>query len=271
MTAHFMSCVIYWRIYRAGMYRILIIMFAVALIGGPGAQSAELSIAAASDLVFCLEEINRAFGKAHPEIALKFTTGASGSIFAQISNGAPFDVFLSADARYPRELIEASLAEKESLTIYAIGHLVVWTAKEEIDISSGIASLASGAIRKVAIANPEHAPYGRAAKAALEHYDLWDALKDKLVFGENVAQTAQFVETGNADAGIVAMSIVLAPALRSTGNWMGIPEHAYPRLEQGVVITKTGALNPASAIYVEFLGSAEARNIFDRSGFRLPR
>ena len=120
--------------------------------------------------------------------------------------------------RYPRELIKAGLADKESLTLYAIGHLVVWTASDEIDISTGVAALTSGAVRKVAIANPEHAPYGRAARAALEHFNLWDALKGKLVFGENIAQTAQFVETGNADAGIVALSIVLAPNLKSKGT-----------------------------------------------------
>jgi molybdate transport system substrate-binding protein len=147
---------------------------------------------------------------------------------------------------------------------------VVWTASDEIDISEGVRSLTRGSVRKVAIANPEHAPYGRAARAALEHFNLWDVLKGKLVFGENIAQTAQFVETGNADAGLVALSIVLAPNLKSKGRWIEVPEHAYPRLEQGAVITKAGTTNPASSAYIEFLASRKARRIFDRFGFRLP-
>jgi molybdate transport system substrate-binding protein len=263
--------VLYTREYiEGGMRRVLVLLLAFGIFGPHRSLASELSVAAASDLVFCLEELNLAFGKAHPEIRIKSATGASGNIFAQISNGAPFDVFLSADMRYPLELIKAGLAEKESLTRYASGHLVVWTSKEEIDISAGISSLTSGAVRKVAIANPEHAPYGRAAKAALVYFDLWLRLQEKLVFGENIAQTAQFVETGNADAGIVALSIVLAPNLSSKGRWIEVPEHTYPRLEQGAIMTKVGALNPASAAYIEFLGSAEARRIFDRFGFRLP-
>jgi molybdate transport system substrate-binding protein len=256
---------------ESGVRGVLIFLLALGISGAHRSLGSELSVAAASDLVFCLEELNQAFCKAHPEITIKSTTGASGNIFAQISNGAPFDIFLSADMRYPLELIKAGLAEKESLTLYAIGHLVVWTAKEELDLSEGIRSLTSRAIRRVAIANPEYAPYGRAAKAALMYFDLWLPLQEKLVFGENIAQTAQFVETGNADAGIVALSIVLAPALNSKEHWIEVPEHAHPHLEQGAVITKAGTLNPASAAYIEFLGSTEARRIFDRFGFRLPR
>ena len=253
------------------MRRPLIILLAIAAMCGQTAPASELSIAAASDLVFCLEELNSAFNKAHPEIALKSITGASGNLFAQISNGAPFDVFLSADMRYPLELIKSGLAQRESLTLYAIGHLVVWAASDAVDISSGIRSLTSPAIRKVAIANPQHAPYGRAAKAALTYFDLWNVLQEKLVFGENIAQAAHFVKTGNVDAGIVALSIVLAPSVNSKGRWIEVPEHAYSPLEQGAVVTKVGALNPASQLYIEFLRSPPARTIFDRFGFRLPR
>jgi Bacterial extracellular solute-binding protein len=137
-----------------GMGRLLIILLAMATICGQTVRARELSIAAASDLVFCLEELNRAFNKSHREIVLKLITGASVNLFAQISNGAPFDVFLSADMRYPLELIKAGLASREPLTLYAIGHLVVWTASDAVDISSGIQSLAAPRIRKVAIAIP---------------------------------------------------------------------------------------------------------------------
>jgi molybdate transport system substrate-binding protein len=253
------------------MGRLLIILLAMAAIGGQTAHARELSIAAASDLVFCLEELNKTFHQAHPEIVLKSITGASGNLYAQISNGAPFDVFLSADMRYPLELIKAGLASPESLTLYAIGHLVVWTASDAVDISSGIRSLAAPGIRTVAIANPEYAPYGRAAKAALVYFDVWDAVQEKLVFGENIAQASHFVETGNADAGIVALSIVLAPGLSAKGRWIEVPEYAYSPLEQGAVVTRNGASNPAAQVYIDFLRSAEARAIFDRFGFRLPQ
>ena len=250
------------------MRKILALLFLVAATALHAGQT--VTIAAASDLVYCLEELNAAFQKAHPEVELKTSTGASGNFIAQIKTGAPFDVFLSADVNYPRELIKAGLAEEKSLQLYAIGHLVVWTTTEGVDVSKGISSLTQPSIRKAAIANPEHAPYGRAAKAAIEHAQLWDSLKEKIVYGENIAQTAQFVETGNAEAGIVALSLVLSPKLAKKGQWVEVPESDYPRLEQAAVLTKQGASNPTATVYLDFLKSAEARQVFDRYGFRLP-
>ena len=229
-----------------------------------------VSIAAASDLVYCLEELNAAFAKLNPDIEVKASTGSSGNFFAQIKHGAPFDLFLSADVSYPQELIMAGLAEEKSLSPYAVGHLVIWTTKDDLDLSKGLDALTSATISKVAIANPEHAPYGRAAKAALEHAKLWERIKGKLVFGDNIAQTAQFVETGNADAGLVALSLVLSPKLAQKGSWVEVPQDAFPRLEQAAVLTKKGAENPAAALYLSFLKSREAREVFDRYGFRLP-
>lgn len=243
-------------------------VFLVAIFAFSGLRGESLSVAAASDLVYCLEELNAAFRKAHPRVDLKSTTGASGNIFAQIQNGAPFDVFLSADVKYPWELIKAGLAEEKSLVVYAIGHLVVWTNTDGIDVSAGLAALDGAGIKKIAIANPDHAPYGRAARAALEKLNLWEGLKDKLVFGENIAQTAQFIETGNADAGVVALSLVMSPRLRKVGRWAPVPGDAHPRLEQAVVVTRKGAANPMASVYVEFFRSKEARKIFDCSGFR---
>ena len=247
------------------MLRILL----VALLAVSSLRAEALTVAAASDLVYCLEELNAAFRKMHPQADLKVTTGASGTIFAQIQNGAPIDVFLSADVKYPRELIKAGLAEEKSLTIYAIGHLVVWTNKDGMDVSSGLAALDAAALKKIAIANPEHAPYGRAAKAALEKAGLWDRVQGRLVFGENISQTAQFVETGNADAGIVALSLVMSPRLAKTGRWTPVPADAHPKLEQAAVLTKRGAANPLASEYLDFLGSKEAREVFDRYGFRV--
>lgn len=245
-------------------------LFFLVVAGAVHAQQT-VSVAAAADLVYCLEELNAAFNKAHPDAELKSSTGASGNFFAQIKNGAPFDVFLSADVNYPKELIKAGLADENSLQMYAIGHLVVWTTLDKVDVSKGVEALAAPGVGKVAIANPEHAPYGRAAKAAIEYSKLWDTLKDKIVYGENIAQTAQFVETGNADAGIVALSLVLSPKLTKKGTWVEVPESNYPRLEQAAVLTKKGAENPMAAKYLEFLRSPEARAVFDRYGFRLPQ
>jgi len=230
-----------------------------------------LAIAAAADLVYCLADLDKEFVRQHPGADLKVTTGSSGNFFTQLQHGAPFDIFLSADVNFPRELAKAGLADPASLTTYAIGRIVLWTMRDDLDISRGLALVKDPAVKKFAIANPDHAPYGRAAKAALEHAGLWEAAAGKLVLGENIAQTAQFVQTGNAEAGIVALSLVLAPPLAKVGHWTEIPSDAYPRLEQGAVITAHGAKVPLAAAYIAFLRSPEARAILDRYGFRLPK
>jgi molybdate transport system substrate-binding protein len=229
-----------------------------------------LSVAAAADLVYCLADLDAGFAKRHPEADVKVSTGSSGNFCAQIQNGAPFDVFLSADAGFPQTLAKAGLADADSLTIYAIGRIVLWTTKSDVDVTKGLAVTRADAVKKFAIANPAHAPYGRAAKAALEHAGLWSAAQPKLALGENIAQTAQFVQTGAADAGIVALSLVLSPALEKTGRWAEIPTDFYPKLEQAAILTTRGAKNPAARAYLTYLRSKEARAIFDRYGFRLP-
>ncbi|MBV8062205.1 MAG: molybdate ABC transporter substrate-binding protein, partial [Nevskia sp.] len=150
------------------------------------------------------------------------------------------------------------------------GHIVLWSTNPAVDVSQGLKVLSGGAVKKFAIANPDVAPYGRAARAALQSAGLWDALQPKLVRGENIAQTAQFVQSGNADAGIVALSLVLAPQVAGTGRFYRIPEDQYPVLEQGAVITARGAANPLAKAYIEFLRSPEARAVFDKYGFLLP-
>lgn len=239
---------------------------------GVAARAEELSVAAAADLTYCLEDLNAAFQKAHPDATVKVSSGSSGNFFAQIKNGAPFDVFLSADMNYPRELITAGLAQEGDVVQYAVGRIVLWTTNEKVEVSKGLAVLRDGSVvKKIAIANPAHAPYGRAAKAALEHEGLWPAVEGRLVLGENVAQAAQFVQTGNADAGIVALSLVMSPKLAKVGRSFEIPVETYPPLEQGAVITKVGAGKPLAKAYLDFLRSADARKIFDRYGFRLAK
>jgi len=249
---------------------LLLILLAVHPLPAQEAKS-PLAIAAAADLVYCLADIDQEFTRQHPGADLKVTTGSSGNFFTQLQHGAPFDIFLSADVNFPRELAKAGLADSASLTTYAVGRIVLWTTRDDIDVSRGLAIVNDSAVKKFAIANPDHAPYGRAAKAALEHAELWEAASKKLVLGENIAQTAQFVQTGNAEAGVVALSLVLAPPVTKVGHWIEIPPDSYPRLEQGAIITAHGAKNPLAPAYLAFLRSPEARAILDRYGFRLPK
>ena len=229
-------------------------------------------VAAAADLTYCLEDLNAAFKKTHPEAEIKVSSGSSGNFATQIRNGAPFEVFLSADSGFPRDLVKAGLADEKSMAIYAVGRLVLWTAQPEVvDITRGLEILRKDEpVKKLAVANPDHAPYGRAAKQALEHDKLWEVVQPRIVLGENIAQTAQFVATGNADAGIVALSLVVAGKLSKIGKWQEIPADKYAPLEQAVVLTRKGLDNPLAKSYLDFLRTPEAREIFDRYGFRLP-
>lgn len=229
-----------------------------------------VSMAAASDLVFCLDELKAQFGRTLPDVTVTATIGSSGNFFAQIQRGAPFDIFLSADVGYAEELIRLGKAEALSLTRYAVGRIVLWTARTNLFVTNGLAVLTNPSVRRFAIASPEHAPYGRAAKAALEKAGLWPAVRDKVVLGENIAQAAQFVETGNADAGIIALSLLSSPKLKQVGAWWLVPEEMHPRLEQAAVLTNRGSSNAAARACLEFLRSKPAREVFERFGFQLP-
>lgn len=252
------------------MKKLLLALAGLLCLGSAHAADS-LTVAAASDLSLCLDELNAAFKQTRPGVEIKATTGSSGNFLAQIKNGAPFDVFLSADMSYPRELVKDGQADESSLTLYATGHLVLWSTNPGVDVSQGLAVLSTGAVKKFAIANPDVAPYGRAARAALQSAGLWDKLQGKLVSGENIAQTAQFVQTGNVDAGIVALSLVKAPKMSGVGHYYPIAENQYPVLEQGGVITSHGKGNPAARAYIEFLRSPAARAVLDKYGFLLPK
>ncbi len=254
-----------------------LLLCALALLAIPGCSSSsakprEVSVAAAADLQFALGEVVAAFEEAHPDIKVRVSYGASGNFYAQLSNRAPFDVFFSADVDYPRKLVAEGLADKDSEFIYAIGHLVVWVRKESpLDVEKlGAKALLDPSVRKVAIANPKHAPYGRAAEAALKSLDVYDALKDRLVLGENVAQAAQFAETGSADAGVFALSLALAPTLREKGRYWEVPLDAYPRLEQGAVVLSWAQDRQAADALCAYVKGPEGRAILRRYGFLMP-
>ena len=233
------------------------------------ARSEDLSVAAAADLTYCIPVIDAAFEQANPGADVKVSFGSSGNFFQQIQNGAPFDVFLSADIQYPQKLAAAGLVETP--VKYAEGRIVLWTMNDSLDLTKGLVALRDPAVKHIAVANPDHAPYGRAAKAALTHEGLWEELTPKFVYGENIAQTAQFVQTGNAEAGFVAMSLVAAPALAHKGHFYEIPEVDYPPIDQAAALTMAGSAKPLAQAYVAFLKSAAARKILGQYGFRLPK
>lgn len=230
-----------------------------------------LLVAAASDLGYCIDELVGAYRKTAPDAELKVSLGASGNFFAQIRNGAPFGVFLSADMDYPRELARLGAADGATLAPYAIGRIALWSLDPRIDPARGLAALvADKNVVRLAIANPTTAPYGRAARAALEREGVWAAVQAKLVVGENIAQTAQFVQTGNAQLGIVSFATLHATRLKGVGRHALLPHEGLAPIEQGAIVTRAGANHPHAAGFVRFLASRQARAILARNGFDLP-
>ena len=230
-----------------------------------------LTIAAAADLRFAMDDLLARYRAARPDTIVNVTYGSSGNFYAQLQNKAPFDLFLSADIGYPQKLVDAGLADQNSVFVYAVGRIVLWVPNDsKVDVQKGWKALLDPKIRKVAIANPQHAPYGRAAQAALKANSLWDALQPKLVLGENIAQTAQFVQSGSADAGIIALSLALAPAVKNSGRYYLIPQDDYPRLEQAGVILKASKDPAAANEFRTFLTGADSRAVLKTYGFSIP-
>ncbi|MEW6544828.1 MAG: molybdate ABC transporter substrate-binding protein [Nitrospirota bacterium] len=240
-------------------------------LGSTASGAEEITVAAASDLNFAFKEIVGEFEK-RTGTRVRLSLGSSGNFFSQIHNGAPFDLYFSADVRYPQKLIETGHAVPGSLYKYAVGRIVVWAPNGSplaVD-KLGMEVLLDPSIKRIAIANPKHAPYGKAAVAAMQHYKVYDRVKDKLVLGENVSQAAQFVESKASDVGIVALSLALAPSMKAAGKHWEIPASAHPTIEQGAVILK-GANNAEGAkAFLDFLRGAEGRHIMTRYGFVLP-
>lgn len=237
-----------------------------------GPHRSVVRVAAASDLKFALADVITAFEKDSPEVKIEPTFGASGVLFEQLSNKAPFDVFLSADITYPRKLVEQGLADGDTEFLYAYGELVLWTSKfSGIDVLKlGIQAVNAPKVRKVAIANPATAPYGRAAEAALKSLGVYDDVKDRLVQGTNIAETAQFVESGAADVGLIALSLAVSSAMRDKGTFWLVPADAFARLEQGGVILSAAKDRAAAEKFREFLTSPHARQTLTNFGFNPP-
>jgi molybdate transport system substrate-binding protein len=252
------------------MIRITIALFMLFITGVNVVVAEEITIAAASDLNFAFRDIAAEYENTTGN-HVRLTLGSSGNFFAQIQNGAPFDLYFSADISYPKKLEEAGLVVPGSLYPYAIGRIVMWAGKDSrLDLSKGLEILREPTIRKIAIANPKHAPYGRAAVAAMEYFKVYDLVKDKLILGENISQAAQFIESGACDIGIIALSLAIAPAMKSKGTYWEISAEAHPAIEQGAVILKQSKSPEAARQFLEFIKGPNGQEIMKRYGFIVP-
>ncbi|MEB0133939.1 molybdate ABC transporter substrate-binding protein [Actimicrobium sp. CCC2.4] len=244
-------------------------LFGLLLCVGQAQAKPALQIAAAADLAQCIDELNAGFSVAHGDVAVTASIGSSGNFYAQITNGAPFDVFLSADLAYPVALAKAGHADLSSLITYAHGQLVLWTADMALDPAAGFKLFDDARVKRIAIANPDFAPYGRAARDALQHAGVWEAIQPRLVFGDNVAQTGQFIATGNAQVGLISAAHFKPGVARPGRSWT-VPQSWYPLIEQGAIVTDRGRSNPLARQYVDFLRSESGRAILLKYGFVLP-
>jgi molybdate transport system substrate-binding protein len=234
------------------------------------ARAGEITVAAASDLTFAFKEVGAKFGKETGN-SIKLSYGSSGNFFSQIKNGAPYDMFFSADEAYPRKLEAAGLVEPGSLYEYATGKLVIWVpSKSKLDINQGLKALLDPGVSKIAIADPEHAPYGAAAVAAMRREGIYDQVKGKLVQGENISQTAQFVESGNADVGLLALSLAVASPIKSAGRYFEIPPADCPPIIQAVVILKSARDKDTSEKFLKFLKEPSTVTLMQNYGFVPP-
>ncbi len=230
----------------------------------------EIKVAAASDLTFAFKDVVAGFEKQTGN-KVRLTYGSSGNFFSQIQNGAPFDLFFSADVSFPQKLEAAGLTEPGSLYEYAKGEIVIWVPNaSKLNLSKGLTILLDPSIRKIAIANPLHAPYGAAAVAAMKHVGIYDQVKGKVVQGENISQAAQFVHSGNAEVGIVALSLALAPAMKSDGRYMVIPPEDYPPLIQAAVILKSSREKEVANEFLKFLKAPKTVALMQQYGFAVP-
>lgn len=235
-------------------------------VGSAHAETAR--VAAASDLKFAFDELKPLFEKAHPAHKLELIMGSSGKFMQQIDNGAPFDLFFSADVTMPRQLVASGKAVAPVVT-YAFGRVVLWSAK--IDASQlTLKDLSRKDLRKVAIASPDHAPYGVRAKEALINSGEWPAVQPKLVFGENISHTAQLVDMQAADIGIIALSLAVHGQLKKKGGHFLIPDNLHQPLEQAYVITTRGKDNAAAVAFASFMRTPQARQTMKSYGFMLP-
>lgn len=246
----------------------LAVALSLALGGGPLWAAEAIAIAAAADLQFAMDEIVARFGAANPGADIQVSYGSSGKFHTQIRQGAPFDLFFSADIAFPRELVADGLTSG-NVRPYAVGRIVLWSTQTEASKLT-LKDLTAARFSRIAIANPRHAPYGTRAEEALRASGVWARIEPRLVYGENIAQTAQYVATGNAQVGIIALSLAVNPDLARRGGYALIPEDLHTPLEQGFVITRRARGNALARRFADFMDSGDARQILALHGFTPP-
>ena len=247
---------------------IKLLLLVCSLMLSLGVHAEKITIAAAADLRFALDEIVAAFGKDYPADEVAVIYGSSGMFHTQIQQGAPYDLYFSADISLPRELEKKGYAAS-AVKPYAIGRIVLWSAS--LDASKmTLASLLDSGISRVAIANPVHAPYGRRAEEALRASGLWEKVAPKLVYGENIAQAAQYVQSGNAQVGIIALSLAISPQLAGKGSYWLVPDSLHEPLEQGYIITRRAEKSVLARRFADYIDGKPARAVMRRYGFALP-
>jgi molybdate transport system substrate-binding protein len=250
------------------------LLVAVALflgLGGGLCAAQEITVAAAADLQFAMQEVGARFQQESGK-TVKLIYGSSGNFAQQLQNGAPFDMFFSANLDYPRQLEGAGLTEPGTFYQYAIGKIVVWVPNaSKLDVSSGLKALLDPSIKKIAIANPEHAPYGKAAVAAMQNENIYEQVKDKFVLGENISQTASFVASGSADVGVVALSLALSPNMKDKGRYAEVPTGDYPAIEQACVIMRSSKNKDVAEQFLKFVQSLPIKDLLQKYGFAIPR
>lgn len=253
------------------MKRILVLgWLALVALWAPWAMASaaddHITVAAAADLHEAMDKLIESYRQAHPGSKLEVVYGASGMLLTQIEQGAPFELFFSADSGYPQQLVAHGKASGAPVP-YAMGHLVLWSASLDMH-QVQVADLAQPRFGRIAIANPQHAPYGKRAEQALRAAGVWDALQPRLVFGENIAQAAQFAQSGNAKVGLIAESLAIASPVK--GSYASVPPALYEPLQQSFVLTQRGAGNALAQDFARYVQSAPARAILTHYGFSLP-
>jgi len=258
------------KVHACRTFCVTLAIFLIASVDLWAQEAKVVRVAAAADLKFAMEELSKGF-ESKIGTRVEVTTGSSGNFFAQIQSGAPFDLFFSADMDYPKKLEALGIAEPGTLFEYALGRIVIWTpANSPVDVSrEKWNALLDERIQRIAIANPSLAPYGRAAVSAFQKAGIYGQVKAKLVYGENISQAVQFVQSGNAHAGIIALSLALSPGMKGGKAWE-IPADMHTPIEQGVVALKRAKNKDAALEFLNFVKSEAGRAILERQGFAIP-
>jgi molybdate transport system substrate-binding protein len=252
--------------FRKALVLVLLVLTVSCSSGPRGEPANELTVAAASDLTNAFEEIGREFQKA-TNTKVVFNFGSSGMLAKQIEHGAPVDLFAAANVDYVTQLEQKGLILSDTKKVYARGRLVIWTSRNSGITIESLKDLTRSEIKRIAIANPEHAPYGMAARQAFERAGLWEAVKPKLVYGENIRQAMQYAQTGNVEVALVSLSLTA----ESDGQWVLVPEELHNPLDQALAVMKATKNEAAARAFAAFIIGAQGQSIMKRYGFTLPQ